>query len=364
MKFPKKEEKGAITVFVGLALVTIMGMSVLVIDAGMGYIRANEIQNAVDAAATSVTQYFPIKLSDTAKQATAIQTATDYATQNGINIIAVDTSKDNNGYTDGLKIVKGKDNLDYIVGMKFAATGDSNTMMAKLLDPSNTKMTITRTAAAEVFNIQTIDKYNDVVPIGIGSELLKYFLDNPSESRTIDFTNNSFFSQNGVKLYAVDFDSAQDGTGDSGGVSEMNKDWMPEGFDDTLSINTVHPLQNGQISSFRQVYNDRFMACDVPKDVSSGNNYKVDKCPRDKDIPCTATSHDTNCPRVVLVPVVEDIGNGKVKIVSFAQVFIEQPNQVNKDMFGTFLSQATVSQVTGSGQQVSEFTVYGARLTE
>lgn len=364
MKFPKKSEKGAITVFVGLALVTIMGMSVLVIDAGMGYIRANEIQNAVDAAATSATQYFPIKLSDTAKQAIAIETATDYAIQNGINIIAIDTSKDDNGYKDGLKIVKGKDNLDYIVGMKFAATGDSNTMMAKLLDPSNTKMTITRTAAAEVFNIQTIEEYNDVVPIGIGSELLKYFLDNPSESRTINFGDNSFFSKNGVKLYAVNFDAAQDGTGDSSGVSEMNKDWMPEGYNDTLSINTVHPLQGGNIGSFRQVYNDRFTACDVPKDVSSGCSYTIAACPRDKDVPCTATSHDTNCPRVILVPVVEDIGNGKVKVVSFAQVFIEEPDKVSQDMFGTFLSQATVSQVTGSGQQVSEFTVYGARLTE
>jgi hypothetical protein len=90
---------------------------------------------------------------------------------------------------------------------------------------------------------------------------------------------------------------------DGGGASTYSA-LLAYGYSGTLRIGQVLDVENGNMSG----------------PTLEGCHIRCDACVHG----CTAGFYEPNCPRVILIPVVEIISNNQVRVVSFACFFLDE----------------------------------------
>lgn len=344
MKTPKfnikkllQKEKGAITIFVGLAMVAIMGMASLVTDLGMVYITANRVQNAADAGALAAANDFP--LADNPANRAAVKTVVqNYAKQNG-----VDPSK--------VTIKNYETSGGQIIGVEVSGEATQNNGLIKMISKNNDSTNVTRNATAGVkvkvvTSIGTGNGISGLIPIGLSKTAFSGVT-----GTSIDLGADPS-NKDSVKYAYMNFKS--------NGNADTLKEWMAKGYPNKVSVGDTSDFSTGSKSADAQAYNARYDACDKRVEQNVGND-KIKACTRPVNSPlCTVAKHEESCPRLALVPIFEQIGsvnetgNGanknydfQAKIVGFAQIFIENygngGNDKNNKMNATFIKNIDIS---------------------
>jgi len=77
---------------------------------------------------------------------------------------------------------------------------------------------------------------------------------------------------------------------------------------------------------------------------------------------CTANDYEPDCPRLVWVPVVQEVDNKTVRVVGFAAFFLQRVDGSGNDnnVWATFIKE-TISAEIDSG--AADYGLYGAKLT-
>ncbi|MBU9711583.1 TadE/TadG family type IV pilus assembly protein [Evansella tamaricis] len=125
------------------------------------------------------------------------------------------------------------------------------------------------------------------------------------------------------------------------GASSFEADFT-NGYTHELSVNTVLRTETGQ------------MAGPTSRAVSS----RISKCSN-----ATYLNYPKNCPRVVLLPVIEPISNREVRVVGFATFFLENVSSNNQGaaVTGRFI-EMTYPGTTGVTQ--TSFGTFGYRINQ
>ena len=220
-------ERGSITIFTGLAMLVILGMGALVTDLGIGYIRANEIQNAADAAALAGAEELPL-LDDSHWNSVVVPVAESYAQENGIDDIDVTPVKNGSGKIIGVKVEAHK-------------TGD-NTLI-KAISSSNDTMDIHRDATARVFTVTKVSEGSGLIPVGINADVFK----DPK------FNDSLIFDIDPSKASSIKYSWMIYDNGNSA-ASKLDG-WMSGGYPDSIGIGAEVKFGNGTMSSVVKEYN-------------------------------------------------------------------------------------------------------------
>lgn len=292
------KEKGSITVFVGISMVILIGMGALVTDLGMAYIKANQLQNAADSSALAAAGLLPLSDGETNKNLVT-ETAKKYASANGV-------SSEKLAVTPIIK--NGR-----IVGVNAKADGISNNTLIRVLNNSNNSINMSRQATAMIASIKQIKGSDGILPIGITQNQIDSLPANLNLS--IDPGENP-----GLHYAYIVLDK-------SNGNDNKLKNWMAEGYSGTVSLGFI-PADTGKKNNIDNIYNARYLACTTRHDQST-NGVTVDACPRTEGSQvCTAENHNSDCPRLALVPIISNTitGHGNnvtAEIIGFAQIFVE-----------------------------------------
>jgi Flp pilus assembly protein TadG len=218
-------ESGQAFVFVALALLALVGMAALVIDGGSWYRADRRLQTAADAAALAGAQELPTD------QASAETVALDYAQENYSSIPAP-TITFPNTYT-----------------IDVAATADTPGVFAPVLNSAFDVVTVHAEAQAQV---SAPSELKDVAPIAVYKDEA-CIVSNPScfgQPVTLAFDEDAEFDPTKSKFGLLDLD--RDG---NAGAGDM-KDWLENGYQDYLPINTDYPSANGEKNGIKQELED------------------------------------------------------------------------------------------------------------
>jgi Flp pilus assembly protein TadG len=218
-------ESGQALVFVALALLTFVGMAALVIDGGSWYRADRRLQTAADAAALAGAQELPTD------QASAETVALDYAQENYSGIPAP-TITFPNTYT-----------------IDVAATADTPGVLAPVLNSAFDVVTVHAEAQAQV---SALSELKDVTPIAVYKDEACIVL-NPScfgQPVTLAFDEDAEFDPTKSKFGLLDLDRDGDA-----GAGDM-KDWLENGYQDYLPIDTDYPPANGEKNGIKQELED------------------------------------------------------------------------------------------------------------
>lgn len=308
-------ERGSITIFTGLAMLVILGMGAFVTDLGIGYIRANEVQNAADAAALAGSEELPL-MDDSQWSSVVVPVAESYAQENGI---------------DDVTVTKVTNSSGKIIGVKVEAEKLVDNTMIRVLSSSNDTLDIHRDATARIFTITEVSEGANLVPIGINVDMI----DDPGfdGSIAIDIDPSD---ESAVKYGWMFFDKAYDGNNNA---NSKLKDWMEGGYDGTIKIGDELPWTNGSRSSTVMSYNDL-----VGKEVVAPI-YEV------IDFVEGGNKEDTATVRIVgfVVIKIEPLESGEKK---------------NKDMRATFVKYANITGTPSDDEDIVEYRVYSSKLID
>lgn len=320
-----REEKGSVLVLVAIGMIVFLGMTALVLDSGQQYITKSRLQNAVDAAALAGAQ--DLVFADDGVTATA--TATTYLDENGIILPEVGVEN-----PDDISITF--NNPDY-TEITVTATRDVSFRFAPIFgnDDKYKHNTIGASAKVAVYPIKST---TGVLPIGIRQDSFK--LGEPIKVYTETNSPGNFGW--------VDLD------GDPGGGANAITEWVANGYEGELSVDDTIYSEPGKMQNAVEELNKKIRDCDAS---------------------CTYGNIEPNCPRLVIVPIIDDWplpgGSGNVTIVGFAQLllpetevdWVDSPYGNGKilSLTGTFVGGITSGSVDPSQQ---DFGLKGVRLIQ
>ena len=310
-------ERGSITIFTGLAMLVILGMGAFVTDLGIGYIKANEVQNAADAAALAGAEELPL-LDDSQWNPVVVSEAEAYAQKNGI---------------DNIDVIPVKNASGKIVGVKVEAHKIVDNTLIKAISSSNDTIDIHRDATARIFTVTEVSKGSGLVPIGINADVFKTPGFNGNIPLDIDPSDES-----AVKYGWMFFDKAY-GDENNNNSNKKLKDWMEKGYDGTIKIGDELPWTNGTRASTVQEYN-KLVGKEVLAPVYEVINITEGKNKK------------------------EDTAN--VKIVGFVVIKIEPygSGSHNKTMKATFVKYANITGTPSDDEDIVEYRVYSSKLID
>ena len=220
-------ERGSITIFTGLAMLVILGMGALVTDLGIGYIRANKIQNAADAAALAGAEELPL-LDDSKWSSVVVPVTESYAQENGIDDIDVTPVKNGSGK---------------IIGVKVEAHKTVDNTLIKAISSSNDTMNINRDATARIFTVTEVSEGSGLIPVGINADIFS----NPAFDGNIPLDIDPS-SKSQIKFSWMGYN----GSHNAGDL----KNWMEKGYPGTVKVGDEIIFANGTMTSVSQAYND------------------------------------------------------------------------------------------------------------
>ncbi len=313
------ERKGSILIIVAVALVALLGIAALVVDAGLLYYTKVFLSNAADAAALAGVQGLPKHPTD------AQNTAITYATDNGVDEGGVIAEILPDGRT--IKVTTSR-----TVSLGFARVLGFTS--ADVIATAKAKVGIVKTASGVVpfgvvwrdwaFGEQQILKYSpnlkndDETEVGAGNFAA---LALPDESGEV--------FEHGADIYVENIMAGHKGTLMIG--------------DEILTLIETEP---GNMAG----------------PTIEGVNYRIDGCDHDhqsicehypKCIGCTIHHYVKGCPRIVIVPVVETLdvpGRKAVELVGFAAFLLESVGGAGNECYvtGRFIREATDEDLGGS----------------
>lgn len=311
MRFILKEN-GLITIFVAIALVILFAFSALVLDFGVSYIKANQVQNAADAAALVGAKKLPLE-DDNTFNSEVKQIAQDYVIENGV----LDS-----------EIVPVFDSNNKISGLRVSASEEAPADLVNIL-LGNAELNIKKNSKSKVFQLKT---GVGLVPIGVNKEVFE--AEGFDGSIVLDIDPSEL---NGVKYGWMFFDKVY---GIDKNSNDKLKNWMISGYDKAISLGDEMPWTNGGRSSTVMEYNNligREIMAPIYEviDLQEGQNPK------------------------------EDIAN--VRIVGFVFLKVEdfKPGGTsNKTMKATFIKYKNIEGESSENDTIEEYRVYSSKLVE
>lgn len=313
-----KEQDGAAAVIVALLMVALIGMSALVIDLGNSYVSASKLQSALDSAALAAVQELPA--ADTADPSWqyAKTVGSEYAAANGL---------DNATFEPIVK--NGK-----IRGVKAAGSIEVTYTFARVIGFESGQ--ISRTASAEA---QTVDGMIGLVPMAATVESMEALLAGSDDMVYLK----------GGPQDKVFF-------GDSGGWRgfwSINKgDFNVNGYTQMVRVgdDPVKTYPGVNTSATDDIYNNHVSG----HESCTLENYQTE---------CPAAP---NCPRVIVVPIVQELSNSDLAVRGFASFFLEtaafESGQI-KTITAKYIDKYVVPG-SASGGAASDYGVYVWKLTE
>ena len=284
------ERKGSVLIIVAVALVALLGIAALVVDAGLLYYTKVFLSNAADAAALAGVQELPKNPTD------AQNTAISYATDNGVDEGGVIAEILPDGRT--IKVTTSK-----TVSLGFA----------RVLGFSETNV-----AASAKARVGTAKSARNVVPFGVVWGDFEF-----GEKKTLKV------SAGDASVVRGNFGALALGSRGA----EKYEDNIKHGYDGVLEIGDEVPTyvetEPGNMSG----------------PTERGVNHRLNECKHDP--PCTIEHFVRGCPRIVITPVVRTFehvhGRGEVELLGFAAFILEGVAGSGKDAYvtGWFIEWAT-----------------------
>ena len=258
-------QKGSVLVLIALAMVAILGIAALAVDAGALYLERRELQNAVDAAALAGAKELPMS------ESLAVDKAKEYALLNGILVDELDNP------------VVSEDLRDVTV----TATKNVPFYLARALNvlSSDNRFNDTDISATATASVGPYAGGQGVLPFGIPENSMVdglFTLKEGAQGQTPQPGWYYFFFK--------------------GGASTL-KEWILEGYPDPVRVNEIYETSQGNKTSVLEAALER-----------------IDKGETEVIVPIITT--DPEDPDVVL-------GNKEWQIVSFALLELDHVTELN-----------------------------------
>lgn len=301
LKFIKKDD-GSVIVPVVVGLSVFLGFTALVTDVGLLYMNRTQLVQATDAAALAGVQELPDNPTG------AVQKAREYAQKNNVD-------------PDSLTITVAGNNKKLTI----SATRQVDLIFARIFGK-----TVSNVEAKATAVIGPVKNVRGVVPLSILDQSLV-----PGNQYIIK-------SSGGIGSYNNGWRGILDFTGGGGGAHEYYQ-LTREGYSGELVINKSVDSETGNVSGpTEQGVRDRIAACTrIPS--------------------CTASNYESNCPRLVWVPVVREVDAQTVKIVGFAAFFLErvEGSGISNNVWGTLVQETVSAEIDPT---LAEYGLYGSKL--
>ncbi len=306
------DEKGSVLVLLAGALFLLIGMTAMVADVGVAYVNRAKLGSAMDAAALAGACELPHDIEE------ARVAARQYAEKNGVP-------------DDELEIEISPDGESIYV----STTKKMPLFFGRLLSSEERNL-----AAASRARTGVVSAVKGVAPLAVEKKNFvygeKYLLKQGAEE-------DIFFEYESP--YHTGFFGALALGGSGASLYEEN---LTHGFNEVLSIGDVVPTEMGNMSNpTKRAIDDRLGRCTCS---------------------CTAENFKKSCPRILLVPVYEDVEGEKekikeIEIVGFAAFFVEEvQGQGNENqIFGYFVETTATGEI---GDGAAYFGLRTSRLEE
>ncbi|MEX1308052.1 MAG: pilus assembly protein TadG-related protein [Eubacteriales bacterium] len=278
-----KNEKGQTVMIAAVVLMLVIAVAGLVLDLGLSYIEASNLQNAADAAVYAGGSLLPIYEGDTDAIAELETKVESYIIKNGYaaeDISSIELGDVVSDRYTSLKVAV-NDYVNYTFGKTIGMQGKSVEKSAKI-------------------RIETVTRCTDMVPLGTSAtEYLAAAAANEAQSVVIKYDGGDgtigFFG-------AIDLDGVK-----GGGAADFES-WLTYGYNGYIEVGETLPVESGNMEGATvDGFTSRYEACTHFAD----------------DGGCTAEHYVLDCPRVVILILYEMEGTKAVSVVGFAPFILE-----------------------------------------
>lgn len=286
-------------IIVAFAMTVFLMAAAMVVDLGLCYYETSSLQNGVDSAALAAGLLLPVKADDDIAVASLKQTAAQYLQKN--DSAAAQISVEPDGLLSGR-----------YTSIKITAGEQVETHFAKVIRIN--QISITRSASAQ---ISPSTEMTGVVPLSIDSVYLK----NAIASGLTNHITLKFGATTGVQgsFGALDLDGSN-----SGGANDYNANLL-SGYSGNILVGSILSVEPGNMSgpTFSAFWS-RYDGC--THFIGQGG--------------CSLEHYVTDCPRVVMVPVVQYISSKSAKVTGFAAFVLEAGtgNGTQSTVTGSFVN--------------------------
>lgn len=307
-----KKEDGSISILVALLFVALIAMSGLVVDLGRSYVEAASLQGAADAAAYASATLLPVKTGDTDAIDTVKTKALEYVVKNGraeTDFAGILLGDEVNGQYTSVQ-VNLTSNIVYIFGAFLGKTDGDVAESAKV-------------------RIEAVITATGMVPLGLTKSNLDAVALDGAQDVVLKYGAGSGTSGN---YGALDLDGVKRGGADD---YEWN---LSSGYDKILAVGDVVISEPGNMAeATATAFVARWGACTHFAD----------------DGGCTPDHFESDCPRVILVLVYEEVSIG-YKVVGFVSLILTGSNTsgeltgslINANMKDLYIDTAPLSDTT------------------
>lgn len=321
-----RSQEGSGIVIAALAMTVMLIMSAFAVDLGICYLETSDLQNAVDAAALAAGRLLPAQAGDGAALANISQTAAGYLEKNGFGGSEINVEPCNE--------INGK-----YTSVKVSANTQAVTSFSRIIGINS--LNIKRSAAAQ---ISPVTKMDGIVPLSIETEYLQAAIAGGN-------TNHMTLKFGAATGCQGSFGAVNLSGTNGGGANDYNSNLL-NGYGGEIQTGDVLAVEPGNMSG--------------PTFDSFWSRY--DSCTHfSGQGGCTYDHFVKDCPRVVFVPVVQDLSSGSVEISGFAAFILESGtgNGVESTVTGSFVNVVTAAdgydrQGPGGGD---DFGVYSVHLS-
>jgi len=320
-----KDQKGSVAILSIFLLTALLGVSALVMDFGVFYLRASRLQDTLDSAVLAGVQELPAENAASAEWIAAKNEAIAFAAFNDIIITTDNIQPVYQNHVSG----------EPIVGMAITKSESVEYYFAKIFGMASG--TVTRSATA---GLTPAGGVTGAVPLSITTTSLNQAIAAGAvDNLTIKCSNNT--DDIGIDCTTVSgwFGALQfDGTG-----ANVYSDLLAYGYNGNLHVGQILDMEEGNMSGpSLEGFSTRYYAC------TDG---------------CTADSFQPDCPRLVYIPVVKILSQKQVQIEAFAAFFLTEcgGNGNNSYIKATYIKHAALPNQS-PGVSGMDFGLYVAKL--
>jgi hypothetical protein len=308
MKLNCSSEKGVVMVIAAIMLTSLLAVTALVVDAGRVYLTRLKLQKAADAAALAGARTLRL----TGDQSEAETSGSQYVVANS-SLPYQETFQSD--------LATGRFTVNLSKEVKF--------YFAPLIGFNRTTVRVSAIAAA-----WGVTKLKNIVPFGVLEQDFEY-----GQRYTLKYGAGS-----GDAQYCGNFGALALGGNGAGNYRENLK----SGYQGIIAVGDQLTTEPGNMAG----------------PTVDGVSYRIGLCANG----CSyATQIEANCPRIVIVPIIDTLpnGRGQTTVKGFASFFLEDTvsneSKGQSDVVGRFLQRAVTAE---AGADSSDYGLYAIKLIQ